>query len=64
MSVESNEYNKKYYANHKDIMKAQIKATSDKLVECITCKKQVKKGSMQAHKLTKLHNYITSQIVI
>ncbi len=64
MSVESNEYNKNYYANHKDIMKAQIKISSDKLVECITCKKQVKKGSMQAHKLTKLHNYITSQIVI
>ena len=64
MSVESNEYNKNYYANHKDIMKAQIKISSDKLVECITCKKNIKKGSMQAHKLTKLHNYIASQIVI
>ena len=64
MSVESNEYNKKYYANHKDIMKAQIKATSDKLVECIACKKQVKKGSMQAHKLTKMHNYIVNIVVV
>ena len=64
MSVESNEYNKNYYANHKDIMKAQIKISSDKLVECITFKKNIKKGSMQAHKLTKLHNYIASQIVI
>ena len=56
-------YNKNYYANHKDVMKAQIKATSDKLVECIACKKQVKKGSMQAHKLTKMHNYIVNQTV-
>ena len=57
-------YNKNYYETHKDVMKAQIKATSDKLVECIACKKQVKKGSMQAHKLTKMHNYISSQIAI
>ena len=57
-------YNKNYYANHKDVMKAQIKAISDTLVECIGCKKQVKKGSMQAHKLTKMHNYISSQIAI
>jgi len=57
-------YNKNYYATHKDVMKAQIKAISDTLVECIGCKKQVKKGSMQAHKLTKMHNYISSQIVI
>ena len=64
MSVESNEYNKNYYANHKDIMKAQIKISSDKLVECITCKKNIKKGSMQAHKLTKMHNYIFNQLVI
>ena len=64
MSVESNEYNKNYYANHKDIMKAQIKISSDKLVECITCKKNIKKGSMQAHKLTKMHNYIFNQLVV
>ncbi len=64
MPINNPEYNKNYYANHKDVMKAQIKATSDKLIECIACKKQVKKGSMQAHKLTKMHNYISSQIVI
>ena len=57
-------YNKNYYANHKDVMKAQIKATSDKLVECIACKKQVKKGSMPAHKLTKMHNYIVNLVVL
>ena len=57
-------YNKKYYAEHRDVMKAQIKATSDKLVECITCKKNIKKGSMQAHKLTKMHNYIFNQLVV
>ena len=57
-------YNKNYYATHKDVMKAQIKAISDTLVECIGCKKQVKKGSLRAHKLTKMHNYISSQIAI
>ncbi len=61
MPINNPEYNKNYYATHKDVMKAQIKATSDKLIECIACKKQVKKGSMQAHKLTKMHNYIISQ---
>ena len=44
-------------------MKAQIKSTSDKIVECIGCKKEVKKGSLQAHKLTKMHNYIVNQTV-
>ena len=58
------DYNKKYYADHKDLMKAQIKTTSDKLVECTACNKQIKKGSMAAHKLTKIHNYIISQAVI
>ncbi len=57
------DYNKNYYANHKDVMKAQIKVSSDKLVDCMACKKHIKKGSMAAHKLTKMHKYITSQTV-
>ena len=64
MPINNPEYNKNYYATHKDVMKSQIKASSDKLVECIACHKQVKKGSMGAHKLTKMHNYISSQMVI
>ncbi len=64
MTITNQEYNKKYYAEHKVTMQAQIKTLSCVLVECTVCKKQIKKGSMSAHKLTKLHNYIASQIVI
>ena len=64
MPAHNPDYYKKYYEDHKDIMRAQIKTTSDKLVECITCKKNIKKGSMQAHKLTKMHNYIVNQLAI
>ena len=64
MPTNKPDYNKKYYAEHKDAMKAQINAASCILVECTTCKKQIKKGSMNAHKLTKMHNYIFSQIVV
>ena len=46
MPANNPDYYKKYYEDHKDIMRAQIKTTSDKLIECIACKKQVKKGSM------------------
>ena len=64
MPANNPDYYKKYYEDHKDIMRAQIKTTSDKLVECIGCKKQVKKSSMAAHKLTKMHNYIVNLVVL
>ncbi len=64
MLANNPDYNKNYYETHKDAMRAQIKISSEKLIECIACKKQVKKGSMQAHKLTKMHNYIVNLVVL
>ena len=61
MPKNSQDYQKKYYNEHKEKMLQQIKINSAKLVKCPVCDKDVKRSSMFAHKTTKLHKYIEMQ---
>ncbi len=57
------EYQKKYYAENKEHMIAMIKINCAKIIQCPICHTDVRKASMCAHKKTKLHLYIASQLI-
>ena len=55
MPVNKSEYSKKYYQEHKDIMKNQMKQRLQQWVTCTTCNQPVSKASLFQHKKTKKH---------
>ena len=57
MPTNKADYQRQYYLNNKDKILNQVKATAILEVECVCCKKMVKKSSINAHKQTKMHKY-------
>ncbi len=58
MPSNSSEYMKKYYEANKAKILNQVKDNAVKEVECLTCKKMIKKSYLKYHTKTKMHLYI------